>query len=86
MNEPINSGFASICGNDRPRVVYRDIDSSGVMNTVVNIVAISNADTWLYPKGIKVSDEEFAAIRISRDEFHGEWNYSITPSNKKMIM
>ena len=31
-----------------------------------------------YPKGIKVTDEEFAAIRISRDEFHGEWNYSIT--------
>jgi Rhodopirellula transposase DDE domain len=29
--------------------------------------------------GIKVSDEEFARIRIERDEFHGEWNYSILP-------
>jgi len=39
-----------------------------------------------YPKGIKITDEEFAAIRISRDEFHGEWNYSITPSNKQLTM
>jgi hypothetical protein len=26
--------------------------------------------------------EEFGAIHISRDEFHGEWNYSIVPSSK----
>ncbi|EQD75100.1 rhodopirellula transposase [mine drainage metagenome] len=37
-------------------------------------------DTNLYPKGIKVSDEEFAAIRLDRDSFHGEWNYTITPN------
>jgi hypothetical protein len=42
-------------------------------------------DSRSYPKGIKVSDEEFAALRILRDEFHGEWNYSITPSITKMI-
>lgn len=39
-------------------------------------------DSNLYPKGIKVTDEEFASIRISRDEFHGEWNYLITPNGK----
>ena len=37
-------------------------------------------DSNLYPKGIKVTDEEFASIRISRDEFHGEWNYVIMPN------
>jgi hypothetical protein len=31
-----------------------------------------------------VTDEEFAALRILRDEFHGEWNYTIMPSNEKM--
>ncbi|NTW88793.1 MAG: ISAzo13 family transposase [Desulfobulbaceae bacterium] len=40
-------------------------------------------DSNHYPKGIKVTDEEFAAIQISRDEFHGDWNYSITPSISK---
>ena len=37
-------------------------------------------DSNLYPKGIKVTDEEFASIRITRDDFHGEWNYSIMPN------
>ena len=32
-----------------------------------------------YELGIKVSDEEFAQIRIEREEFHGEWNYTILP-------
>jgi hypothetical protein len=36
-------------------------------------------DRNTYELGIKVSDEEFARIRIERDEFHGEWNYSILP-------
>lgn len=63
---------------------------------IVNLIAATRTRKGLkvraeldprpYPKGIKVTDEEFAAIRISRDEFHGEWNYSITPSNKKLTM
>jgi Rhodopirellula transposase DDE domain len=32
-----------------------------------------------YPIGIKVTDEQLAAVRITRDEFHGEWNYTIEP-------
>jgi len=32
-----------------------------------------------YPKAIKVSDAEMAAITIVRDDFHGEWNYTISP-------
>ncbi len=36
-------------------------------------------DTNLYPKGIKVSDEELSKINIKRDDFHGEWNYTMNP-------
>lgn len=36
-------------------------------------------DTNSYPTGIKVSDEELAAVKITHDTFHGEWNYTITP-------
>jgi hypothetical protein len=39
-------------------------------------------DTDRYESGIKVSDKELAAVRIERDEFHGEWNYSIRPNAK----
>ena len=32
-----------------------------------------------YKKGIKVSDKELAKVNIQRDDFHGDWNYSILP-------
>jgi transposase len=38
-------------------------------------------DQNIYPTGIKVPDEEIAAINITRDEFHGEWNYTIRPKS-----
>jgi hypothetical protein len=36
-------------------------------------------DTRHYPKGIQVSDEQLAKLRIKKDTFHGDWNYTITP-------
>ena len=32
-----------------------------------------------YGIGIKVSDEQIAAVRMKKDNFHGEWNYTISP-------
>jgi hypothetical protein len=39
----------------------------------------SQLDTGKYPKGIKVGKQEFAAIQLRPDSFHGEWNYTIKP-------
>jgi transposase len=36
-------------------------------------------DRRRYEKGLKVSDDEFAALNIKADRFHGEWNYLIVP-------
>ena len=38
-------------------------------------------DTNTYPKGIKVTDGEFASIDIRRNRFHGDWNYTIMPKS-----
>jgi transposase len=56
---------------------------------MLNLIANTKTKTGLsvkaeldkreYPKGIKVPDVEFAAINMVRDDFHGEWNYSISP-------
>src|SRR5947199_115646 len=36
-------------------------------------------DSNAYEKGIEVSDEELAAVRLKKDKFHGDWNYTISP-------
>jgi hypothetical protein len=37
-------------------------------------------DEKKYQKGIVISDEEFGKINIVKDDFHGEWNYTIKPN------
>ena len=36
-------------------------------------------DTRSYPAGVKVSDQDMAAIKLTPHDFHGEWNYTIAP-------
>lgn len=59
------------------------------LNTIVNLIAETRTTKGLrihsaldhntYEKGIKISDEEMAQLSITRDEFHGEWNYCVHP-------
>ena len=56
---------------------------------IVNLIAATTTKAGLeircdmdynsYPKGVKVSDKEFKAVNLIKDDFHGEWNYTITP-------
>jgi hypothetical protein len=36
-------------------------------------------DAGLYRRGIRITDDELGQVRITREEFHGEWNYTISP-------
>ncbi|MGX1027430.1 hypothetical protein RKD38_002111 [Streptomyces ambofaciens] len=36
-------------------------------------------DSGEYPTGIRVSDDEIAALPITRHCFHGDWNYTLHP-------
>ena len=36
-------------------------------------------DEGSYPIGKKVDDEQMEEINLTKDDFHGEWNYSINP-------
>jgi DDE family transposase len=47
--------------------------------TEAGLVVRAALDTREYPKGIKVSDEELAQVKLTPARFHGEWNYSIAP-------
>ena len=59
------------------------------LEVIVNLIANTQTSKGLtieaalnsnsYPKGIKVSDEEMARLNVTPADFHGEWNYSISP-------
>jgi hypothetical protein len=51
----------------------------GNTKTRTGLTIKAELDENMYPTGLKVSDEELAAIRIKRDKFHGDWNYTILP-------
>ena len=34
-------------------------------------------DDGVYPTGVKVTDDELAAVPLFPHDFHGEWNYMI---------
>jgi hypothetical protein len=56
---------------------------------IINLIAATTSITGLsvksdldpntYPAGIKVSDQQMAELRLRRDTFHGDWNYSLLP-------
>jgi transposase len=52
----------------------------GHTTTSTGLVVRAELDANKYETGIKVSDEELAAVHLTKDSFHGEWNYTISPN------
>ena len=72
--------FISMNWRARPLVSYRVIvDLISATTTDTGLTVRCELDRNPYPKGIMISDEDMAAINITRDAFHGEWNYTIRP-------
>ena len=56
---------------------------------IVNLIASTTTKTGLvvraavdsneYETGVEVTDDELARLRLTRDKFHGDWNYTIKP-------
>ena len=65
------------------------------LEVVVNLIASTTTtkglrvraalDTDEYPTGVKVDDATMAALRLTPDEFHGEWNYAIAPAEPAQL-
>jgi transposase len=60
---------------------------------IVNLIAATTTktglkvrcelDTQVYPLGIVVTDDELAQVNLKRNDFHGEWNYTISPRTQQ---
>jgi hypothetical protein len=55
------------------------VELIGATTTKTGLKVECTLDTRTYEKGIKVSDAEMETLRITGDDFHPEWNYTIKP-------
>ena len=61
------------------------IDRATVVNLIANtkttkgLTIKAKLDETIYKKGIVISEEELQKINITKNDFHGEWNYVIHP-------
>jgi len=59
------------------------INLIGTTKTKTGLRVHAMVDSNQYQTGIKVSDEEMKLINLSKDKFHGDWNYVIKPNSLK---
>jgi len=60
------------------------------LEIIINLIAATKTNTGLkvyasldertYERGIDITDDQLAAVNITRHAFHGDWNYTINPS------
>ena len=65
------------------------------LEVVVNLIASTTTtkglrvraalDTDKYQTGVKIDDATMAALHLTMDKFHGDWNYAITPTKSHEI-
>ena len=59
------------------------VDLIGATTTRSGLTVRAERDPGVYPKGIKVTDAELAAVPREAHRFHGEWNYTINGTSLK---
>ena len=80
--------FSAITSNWRGRPLTSHqvvVDLIGATTTRTGLRVHAEADTNTYPRGIKISDAQMAAIapQLKPDKFHGEWNYTVKPATSR---
>ena len=85
-DEQVEQDRASDVLANHPELARSSVGSREVIVNLIGHVRTSEGlrikaelDTNSYPKGIKVSDQELAEVRLQRAKFHGDWNYTVLP-------
>lgn len=72
--------FISQNWRGRPLLTHATVvDLIGATRTATGLRVRCVLDTHPYPPKISVSDEQMATLHLVRDDFHGDWNYTIKP-------
>jgi len=64
----------------RPLTSYQVVvDLIASTTTTTGLKVYARLDETTYPKKLKITDDELAAVNITRNDWHPEWNYVIAP-------
>jgi hypothetical protein len=60
------------------------------LEVIIDLIAATSTNTGLkvyaqlderhYEKAIEITDQQLDTVNITRDSFHGDWNYTVAPS------
>ena len=78
--------FSNISMNWRGKpLVSHEVIVSLIANTrtQTGLTVRAELDQSTYPLGIKVTKAQMDSVCINRDDFHGEWNYTIRPETSE---
>jgi len=59
------------------------VELIGATTTKTGLKVRAELDRGVYPKGIKITNDQLAAAGVRRHEFHGEWNYDVGPTRRR---
>ena len=70
--------FISLNWRGQPLVNFETVvNLIGATKTRTGLHVKALLDTGMYPKGVKVDDDEMNNIRLRRHKLHPKWNYTI---------
>jgi transposase len=70
--------FISVNWRGKPLTTMRTIvELISATATATGLTIQADYDPSWYPKGVKITNAELAAVPLTPHDFHGEWNYSI---------
>jgi len=55
------------------------VNSIAATATRTGLSVTAELDTDTYPTGVRISDEQMAALPLARHAWHGDWNYTLHP-------
>jgi hypothetical protein len=56
------------------------VNSIAATTTRTGLTVTAELDTDTYDTGVRISDQQMAALPLTRHEWHGDWNYTLRPA------
>jgi hypothetical protein len=77
--------FISMNWKGHPLTDYETVVSLiAATKTEKGLTVTSQLDEQIYKKGIQITEEQMNGLNLKKNQFHGEWNYSI--KNKNVLL